>query len=116
MQRQVLSLFALLLLAPSAMTLAQTARIGPKETRPTGEVAGGSELDHMGQLITRLKLTVGKIQDPEAKKAALIEVDLWQHLLDHLIRENGSANNSGAEHHHEQGNAPAALKQSPKPQ
>ena len=90
--------------------------MGPKQVTSQAEPTEGSEIDHMLHLITQLKAEVPKIQDPAAKKAAVDNLDLWQHMVDRLIRENKSANNTGGEHHHAEDPAPAALKQSPKTQ
>jgi hypothetical protein len=95
---------------------AQIAKLGPKEPSSNQAVAGDSELDHMAKLVTQLKLDIQKVSDPAAKKTASDNLELWQHLLDKLERENPGANNTAAEHHHNDDPAQDTLKQSPKPQ
>ena len=96
--------------------LAQNAKVGSKVDAAQAEASETSEIDHMMHLVAKLKLEIPKIQDPNAKQAAIDNLDLWQHLLDHLMQENQSANNTGKEHHHADDPAAADLKQSPKPQ
>jgi hypothetical protein len=115
--KKFLALYSCLLLAQTnpRMMIAQTAATTTKQTTG-GDVPEKSEIDHMNQLVEKLKLDSAKIKDPAAKSAALDNLDLWQHLLDHIMRENQNANNVGGEHHHDDNPAPSELKQSPKPQ
>jgi hypothetical protein len=117
-KKQYLVLFGCLCFSQVSLPIAgaQTAVVGPKQTVASQEASENSELDHMNHLIAKLKSDTAKIQDPAAKSAAIDNLDLWQHMLDKMLRENPNANNVGAEHHHENDPAPPALKQSPKPQ
>ncbi len=112
----LLFLLSLPLPAQTAPLLAQNAHVGGKEPVPAQDAPGSTELDHMSGLISRLKAEVLNIQDPAARRAAQDNVDLWEHLLDKMIRDNPKANNSGPEHHHDNEPASPELKQSPKPQ
>lgn len=110
-----LVLFGLLLCSVLvAQTPAPSVKVGPKQPTPPVS-APGAETEHMIQLVTQLKLDVAKIRDPLARKAEMDNVDLWQHMLDHIAHENHASNNTGAEHHHDHDATTITKPNTPKP-
>lgn len=108
----VLSLFCLSSLSSA---IAQSSKVSRAEPISNSASSKDSEIDHMTQLITKLKGEIPSIKDPAAKQAAEDNLELWQHMIDRILTENKKANNVGGEHHHADNPSTPALKQSPKP-